>query len=56
MTPLHKRFNIDFMFELFRSVGIRGIEAHMEAEHPEVAEEDWDYAVATQACRNDCDD
>ena len=28
----------------------------MEAEHPEVAEEDWAYAVATQACHNDCDD
>ena len=23
----------------------------MEAEHPEVAEEDWAYAVATQVCR-----
>ena len=44
-----------FIFELFRAAGIRGIEAHMEAEHPGVAEEDWAYTVATQACHNNCD-
>ena len=44
-----------FLFKSFRAAGIRGIEAHMEAEHPGVAEEDWAYTVATQACHNDCD-
>ena len=51
---LHKTINIGFIFESFRAAGIRGIEAHMEAEHPGVAEEDWAYTVATQACQYDC--
>merc|ERR1719323_633602 len=32
-----------------RASGIRGIEAHMEVDHPAIAEEDWAYSVATLA-------
>ena len=34
-----------------RASGIRGIEAHMEVDHPAVAEEDWAYTVATLATK-----
>ena len=38
-------------FNLSRAPGIRAIEAHMEARHGGVAEEDWAYTVVEEGAK-----